>query len=183
MVELARWHLSLHIEALLHANNALSKKAFRNCRSFEQPSTFLEAWCRSSGMIVSYKWQGECRFHHFDWYSDVWTNFWPLQKFKTSHVLSARIFIREEGRLGVAIQNGGKTNFETKSVGYPTKKISTQKFFVIGYSVLCQRKRMWIQKNIVFGMEWTWVTSSLWDFSEAKHKSRKPLINQCYVSC
>ena len=27
---------------------------------------------------------------------------------------------------------------------------------------------MWTQKNIVFGMGWTWIAGSKWDFSEAE---------------
>ena len=108
-----------------------AKRRSENCRSFKQPSTLLEAWCRSSGMIVSHTWQGECRFHHSDWYSDVWINFWPLQKLKISHVLSSRILIREKGRLGVTIQNGGKTNFEMKFVGYPTKNVALKSFWLL----------------------------------------------------
>ena len=44
------------------------------------------------------------------------------------------------------------------------EKCGTQIVFLWAYSVLCQRNCMWIQKNIVSGMGWTWVAGSTWDF-------------------
>ena len=47
-------------------------------------------------------------------------------------------------------------------------------FFVSVCSGLCQRNGTWTQRNIVFGMGWTWVARSTQDFSENKHYSHKP---------
>ena len=55
----------------------------------------------------------------------------------------------------------------------PHQKRSIEIFLVLFCSLLCQRNHMWTQKNIVFGMEWTWVAGSTWDFSQAKHDSHE----------
>ena len=39
--------------------------------------------------------------------------------------------------------------------------------FVSACSLLCQRNRMWTQRNIVFEMGWTWLARS-WNFSKPK---------------
>ena len=100
---------------------------------------------RSSRMDFSWKWHKNVIFRNFYWYCDRWANLWPLQKIKISRVLFYRnFFTLEKARLGAAVQNDSKIAVPPP----PTK-------------------------NIVFGMGWTWVAGSTWDFSDAKHSSHK----------
>ena len=56
-----------------------------------------------TGCLLHIIW-GTSIFITFRWYCDVWTNFWSLQKFKISHVLSLGVFSLEQRGLGAATQ-------------------------------------------------------------------------------
>ena len=98
-------------------------------------------------------------------------NFWPLQKFRNSHVFSLRIFIPEKGLLSAAIQNDSTKIVRNDVFFNALPKTKQSKNFVLACSVLCLRNCMWTQKDIVFDMGWTWVAGSKWDFSEGKSDS------------
>ena len=84
---------------------------------------------------------GEGHFSIFLYkHCDVWINFWPLQKFKSNHLPSSRIFILEKWRMGAAIPNLSTKHFEIKIFRYLTKNAAFEVFFVFGHSVSCQRK-------------------------------------------
>ena len=75
-----------------------------------------------------------------------------------------------KGRLGAAVQNGSTKNFETKCCGYLTKNVTLQFILVIILSFVPEKPHV-DPKNIVFGMGWTCIAGSTWDFSDAKHNS------------
>ena len=77
-----------------------------------------KAWCRSSGMDVSYS-RRRSRSSPYTFFSltDVWSNFWPLRKDKESHMRSSRIFIPEKGTFESFIQDGAIENFKIMFFG------------------------------------------------------------------
>ena len=103
-------------------------------------------------------------------YNDVWTNFWLLQKFSTSHVITFRILYLKND---VWVRQSRMAGPNTSRVMFPECLTKNNAIKFCDRPTLYQRNRTWTPKNIVFGMEWTWVGGSTWDFCDAKHNSHK----------
>ena len=79
---------------------------------------------RRQWMSLAHRMGTVVAFHIFCCYCDVRNNFWPSQKFKTSHVLFSKISILGKGRSSTAIRNGSTQNFEIKVFfGYLAKNL------------------------------------------------------------
>ena len=77
---------------------------------------------------------------------------------------SSRIFIPEKSRLGSIVQNGSTKNFEKKFF-IQLSKIVVLDVFGLGLISLVPKKSHKNPKKIVFGMGWTLVSGSTWDYS------------------
>ena len=104
--------------------------------------------------------KGTSFFIFFSWSYDVWTTFWPLQKFKTSRGLSSRVFILDRGRLGAAIQDGSTKNFETRCFGHLTSN-EALKFCFLTVILFCagessrglKKHSFWHGMNLCCGVD------------------------------
>ena len=131
--------------------------------------------CRSSGMHVALTGHRERRFSYF--LSVLWCLKERLTVVENSNPFMYFLpwfFILEKVRLGAAIQHGSTENFEIKFFGCFYRNILALKLFWSRRFSLVPEKPHLDPKNIVFGMGWTWVARSTWDFSDAKHNGHKP---------
>ena len=110
------------------------------------------------------QWHSERDFSYLYWYCDVWTNFWPLWKLKTSHVLSSRIWIFEKGPLGSAIRYGSTKNFE-QCFWYRIENVAR---YILVYSVICARKTA----------PWPW-KHCFWDGLNLRHWMHVEFLRSC----
>ena len=85
-----------------------------SARLRENPALFWRRGAARREWMSLARGKGNVVFYIVYWYGDVWTKFWPLQKLKTSHGPSSRIFDFEKARLGATIENGSTKNLGSK---------------------------------------------------------------------